>query len=46
VLYSVGTTLAYLVYLGFAWRVARAGGLAAGRSAGRAEDAATATIDA
>jgi O-antigen/teichoic acid export membrane protein len=46
VLYSVGTTLAYLVYLGFAWRVARAGGLAAGGSAGRAEDAATATIDA
>ena len=26
-LYSVGTTLAYLLYLGFAWRVVRVGGL-------------------
>ena len=26
-LYSIGTTLAYLLYLGFAWRVVRTGGL-------------------
>ena len=26
-LYSVGTTLAYLLYLGFAWQVVRRGGL-------------------
>lgn len=36
-LYSFGTTLAYLLYLSFAWRVVRAGGLA---PVARREDAA------
>jgi O-antigen/teichoic acid export membrane protein len=35
-LYSIGTTLAYLLYLGFAWRVIRTGGLT---FASRREDA-------
>ena len=33
-LYSVGTTLAYLLYLAFAWRVVRAGGLTPAEGAG------------
>ena len=39
-LYSIGTTLAYVLYLGFAWRVVRAGGLSRAEGRGGADAAA------